>query len=315
MPPKESCDVGKGEFSMSSSSRSDGAISRGSVTAAIFCGLGNQMFQYAAACALSLRCRAPLYLDTGYFRLSESSRSFQLSVFPHLMQRVAGIESASPTLLRRVWKRFRQHLPGFPEIREPHFSYWPEFHRLRPPVVLWGYWQCEKYFAGVQAEIRHDFTFPPLPDGPARELAARIAGAPEAVSVHIRRGDYVSNPQAQAFHGNLQHSYYSAALKHIMETCGPATLFLFSDDPQWVRENFDACGHAAFVVDLAMPEAPHHDMHLMSLCKHHIIANSSFSWWGAWLGQTQGLTFAPRRWFADKSIDAGDVCPERWIRL
>lgn len=298
-----------------SRSRGDGAISRDSITAVIFGGLGNQMFQYAAACALSLRCRAPLYLDTGHFRRADNTRAFQLSLFPRLMQRVSGITDFPPTLFRRVWKRLRRLLPCSPEVHEPHFAYWPEFERLNPPAILFGYWQSEKYFAGVQAEIRHDFTFPPLPDGPAQELAARIADAPEAVSVHIRRGDYVSNPQAQAFHGNLQQDYYRAALNRIMETCGPATLFLFSDDPQWVQDNFDRCGHAAFVVDLAMPEAPHHDMHLMSLCKHHIIANSSFSWWGAWLGQRQGLTFAPRRWFADESVNTEDVCPDRWVRL
>lgn len=291
------------------------AKSRHSVTAAIFGGLGNQMFQYAAACALSLRCRAPLYLDIGDFQRPENVRSFQLAVFPHLIQRVAGIKDAPPTFFRRVWKRLRRLLPCSPEVHEPYFAYWSEFERLNPPAILFGYWQCEKYFADVQAEIRHDFTFPPLPDGPARELAARITGTSEAVSVHIRRGDYISNPQAQAFHGNLRQDYYSAALKRIMEACGPVTLFLFSDDPQWVRDNFDCCGHASCVVDLACPEAPYHDMHLMSLCKHHIIANSSFSWWGAWLGQADGLTFAPKRWFADKSIDTDDVCPERWIRL
>lgn len=164
-------------------------------------------------------------------------------------------------------------------IREPHFTYWPGFTEITPPATLDGYWQCEKYFMDFQKEIRYDFTFPALPEK-AGHLSKLIEETPDSVSVHIRRGDYVENPQAQAFHGNLKQDYYGKALQLIKNACGKTRLFIFSDDPHWVRENFDCCGHDAAIVDLALPDAPHHDMHLMSLCKHHIIANSSFSWWG-----------------------------------
>ena len=281
----------------------------------IYGGLGNQMFQYAAGRALSLRYQVPLCLDLSWFSQKHDAnttvRTYQLGIFKNI---TATIQNGNSFPCQRFITRIRKYLPFSRVIREPHFAYWPAFAEITPPATLDGYWQSEKYFMDFQKEIRHDFTFPALPDK-AEQLSKEIAATPESVSVHIRRGDYVSNPQAQSFHGNLQQSYYSRALKTIKDSCGQTRLFIFSDDPQWVREHFDCCGHDAVIVDLGFPDAPHHDMHLMSKCKHHIIANSSFSWWGAWLASPQGMTFAPKRWFADKLISTQDVCPPSWNLL
>lgn len=281
----------------------------------IYGGLGNQMFQYAAGRALSLRYQVPLCLDLSWFSQKHDAnttvRTYQLGIFKNI---TATIQNGNSFPCQRFITRIRKYLPFSRVIREPHFAYWPAFAEITPPATLDGYWQSEKYFMDFQKEIRHDFTFPALPEK-AKQLCKQIMATPESVSVHIRRGDYVSNPQAQAFHGNLQQGYYNKALQLIKDTCGKNRLFIFSDDPQWTRENFDCCGNDATIIDLVSPDAPHLDMHLMSLCRHHIIANSSFSWWGAWLGQEGGLTIAPRRWFADTSVDTSDIIPEKWIQI
>lgn len=282
----------------------------------IYGGLGNQMFQYAAGRALSLRYQVPLCLDLSLFSQKHDAnttvRTYQLGIFKNI---TATIQNGNSFPCQRFITRIRKYLPFSRVIREPHFAYWPAFAEITPPATLDGYWQSEKYFMDFQKEIRHDFTFPALPDK-AEQLSKEIAATPESVSVHIRRGDYASNPQAQSFHGNLQQSYYSRALKTIKDSCGQTRLFIFSDDPQWARENFDCCGHDATIVDLASPDTPHHDMHLMSLCKHHVIANSSFSWWGAWLAKEPGITIAPRKWFAKKSFEEyKDIYCDNWIIL
>ena len=283
------------------------------ITTKIYGGLGNQMFQYAAGRALSLRHQVSLCLDISWFSQkhgnSATVRTYQLSIFKNI---TATIQKKTYLPCQHLIARIRKYLPFAHLIREPHFFYWPGFTKITPPATLDGYWQCEKYFMEFQEEIRHDFTFPALPQK-AEQLSRQIAETPESVSIHIRRGDYVKTPQVQAFHGNLQQDYYNKALQLIKDTCGKTRLFIFSDEPQWTRENFDCCGHDATIVDLALPDAPHHDMHLMSLCKHHVIANSSFSWWGAWLKKQSGLTISPKCWFANSMMDSKDIHGNGWI--
>ncbi len=296
------------------------------VTVDIHGGLGNQMFQYAAGRALALRVGAALRLDVSHFFRKQKAelRTLLLPVFPRLAVWADGMVSSAPALSCRLLHKFSEVVQrGFhldcqivPHIAtEPHFGYWPGIERVKAPVRLHGYWQSEKYFANFAQQIREDFTFPLLPTGRAQDMAQRISDCPHAISLHIRRGDYVSNPQVQAFHGMPGAEYYASALDHITRMVGNSTVFLFSDDPQWVQEHFDCRGHDAEIVDLGFSEMPQHDMHLMSQCRHHIIANSSFSWWGAWLGAREGITIAPRRWFANTAANTADVCPASWISL
>lgn len=286
------------------------------ITSKLIGGLGNQMFQYAAGRALSLRYNVPLYLDIEWYHTHKqrlSQRAYQLNVFPNINAHIKKIFFLpSYSYFQKLFK----YIFNFShEVQEPYFAYWPEFSQITPPAKLNGYWQCQKYFLEFKEKIYHDFIFPQLPQK-AIKISKEILNTQNSVSVHIRRGDYISNPQAQAFHGNLQQDYYSKALKIIKYNCGESKLFIFSDDPQWVRQNFDCCGHDATIVDLASPDTPHHDMHLMSLCKHHVIANSSFSWWGAWLAKEPGITIAPRKWFAKKSFEEyKDIYCDNWIIL
>jgi len=297
------------------------------VTSRIYGGLGNQMFQYAAGRALSLRLGQPFYLENGWFALNHehgTTRDFQLTAFPHVAEAVTGIlafpeRPQKKKLLERLCHSIKKRFPGYQsnepkKIQEPHFQYWSGFLDLKAPVILDGYWQTERYFAEYRREILHDFAFPELPPQ-AAAMRDRILAAHNPVSFHIRRGDYVNNAHVSALFGNMGDTYWSNALKLLEAECGTMTLFLFSDDPEWVKQNFDSHGHEAVIVDLDHGDTPWHDMHLMSLCRHHIIANSSFSWWGAWLAQQEGTTIAPKTWFANLPHDTSDICPASWKRV
>ena len=287
-------------------------------------GLGNQMFQYAAGRALALRLTAELKLDLAWFGSiaeGDTPRSYMLDAFPDIQAITAEQRECERLLYAR--RGLRDFLPGRPRrpaasyVVEPQFDYWEDFKRLDAPAYLSGYWQNELYFACVADIIRRDFAFPPLPGGAAREAGERIRSTRNATAVHVRRGDYASNPITGSYHGLCPPEYYSKALDAIAAHAGAAPeLFLFSDDPDWVREHFDTRGFPATVIDgIAHKGAPWHDMHLMSLCKHHTIANSSFSWWGAWLADNGGLICAPRRWFAEPGKERDNPAAVSWVRL
>lgn len=298
-----------------------------SVTSHLCGGLGNQMFQYAVGRAVSLRLQVPLCLNISAFATAAGGPAharWRLPLFPRAVGPGVSVSATPPSWLHACLRRIsrfvraplRRHIPLFPHIvTEPRFGYWHGIESLAAPCHLYGYWQSENYFSRYADQIRKDLAFPDVPAGGPQALAARIKACPAAVSVHIRRGDYVSDPSAAARHGLPGAKYYRAALARIRAQAGEATIFVFSDEPQWAREHFDPCGHALEVVDLDLPAAPQHDMHLMALCRHHVIANSSFSWWGAWLGEQGGVTIAPARWFADPGVNTEHICPPTWLRL
>ena len=171
-----------------------------------------------------------------------------------------------------------------------------------------------QFFFDVVTLVRHFFTFPTLQSA-GQCLANDILARPNSVSVHVRRGDYANNARTNAVHGLCSDKYYAAAISHIKVHAPDSHIYIFSDDPAWVRESFDTQGLPFTVVDLHTENEAHHDMHLMSLCRHHIIANSSFSWWGSWLSNDVGMKIAPRLWFVDPSMSHLDPCPSSWLRM
>lgn len=291
-------------------------------------GLGNQMFQYAAGRALALRLGVKSKLDTSWFTGTHEGgtvRHFML-VDAFGLAAVVASQDECDTLqwheetfpqyvLRRLRRLPKPYARTF--IQEPHFSYWAGFDDVTDPAYLYGYWQNERYFNAFAKMIRNDFIFPSLPTEESRHLAWNMQVMPHSVSVHIRRGDYVSNPQTTAIHGLCSSEYYAQSLAYIYKKIGHGlNLFLFSDEPEWVREHFDTQGFSATVVDFSEHiSSPWHDMHLMSLCKHHIIANSSFSWWGAWLDARGGVVCAPKQWFAPTAKISGHPAPDHWKLL
>lgn len=281
-------------------------------------GLGNQMFQYAAGRALSLGRAQPFLLDVSGFACYGLHQGFEL-------QRVFNCPVATATEsdvrsilgwqlmagIRRVVAR-----PSLAVLRckgfvvEPHFHFWPEIKNVPQDCYLQGYWQSEKYFQEVASVIRSDFTFKASLMDRNAELAEQISQT-NAVSLHVRRGDYAKNPKTKATHGLCSLDYYQAAIQHISEKVEQPIFFIFSDDMAWVRDNLKIDLPCQYVEHNHGAES-YNDMHLMSLCNHHIIANSSFSWWGAWMNpDPEKIVVAPRKWFVDNR-NVADLFPLSW---
>lgn len=286
-------------------------------------GLGNQMFQYAAGRSLALRHDCVLHLDTSDFTGYSLHQGFELStVFgidcPQIdrqtRDRLLGWRGWG--LTRRLLKRWPFLQIGQPSIvYEPHFQYWPVWERLPNPSYLFGYWQSERYFCHCADQIRKDFQFSKPLDPLSLEIAEEIR-AGVSVSLHVRRGDYANNPKTTAVHGLCGPPYYARAIEHLSEQLGVMRLFVFSDDIEWARANLPLDAHPHTFVSNNQGADSWRDMRLMSLCRHHIIANSSFSWWGAWLNPSEDkIVIAPKRWFARANISSKDLLPDGWVKI
>ncbi len=290
-------------------------------------GLGNQMFQYATGRAVALRRRAALKLDvTGFAAVgSPTKRRYELDSFSIEESVASDADLArfrytgkprSPRLDRvlRFLHMHRAHGASWPVYREPHFHFDPAVPELRPPVYLHGYWQTERYFSDIAGVLRQEFTAKAPLGGDNAALAEAIA-AVNAVSLHVRRGDYVSDPATNRYHGICSPDYYQRAVDYITARAGVPHLFVFSDDQQWTRANLRFEVPVTFV-GANPPDCGYRDMQLMARCRHHIIANSSFSWWGAWLNPSpEKIVVAPQQWFSSPKNDTRDLLPTPWIRM
>ena len=177
-----------------------------------------------------------------------------------------------------------------------------------------GFWQSELYFKSIEELIRKDFTFASEPTGSNKELAKAIA-TQQAVSLHIRRGDYVNIQSTNEYHGTCSIEYYQKAIEYILSNLSDPVFYIFSDDLPWVKANLDVSAPHIFA-EGNDATTNFEDLRLMSLCKHHIIANSSFSWWGAWLNPSKTkIVIAPKRWMNDPEFDSKDLIPKNWIRI
>jgi len=284
-------------------------------------GLGNQMFQYAIGRALSLENRQPFMLDISSFNSYRLHQGFELQrVFkgsisvakPSDVQHI--LRWQSPQFIKRLLMRpILSGLRGKKFVLEPHFQYWSKVNEVQGDCYFLGYWQSEKYFQKYSATIRQDFIFKQSLVGKNFELASQISQV-NAVSLHIRRGDYVNNSKTNSMHGVCSLDYYKMAIKFILNCVENPCFFVFSDDIAWVKQNLKleaTCEYVSHNLGLAS----HFDMQLMSLCKHHIIANSSFSWWGAWLNvNPDKVVIAPKRWFL-ADLNTKDLLPTEWIIL
>ncbi|MDE4173831.1 alpha-1,2-fucosyltransferase [Phaeobacter sp. PT47_59] len=278
------------------------------ITARLHGRLGNQMFQYAAARALADRLGTSVALDTREaVQRGEGilTRVFDLDLTEPVT--LPPLKSAAP-LRYALWRAFGR-LPMF--RREHGLGYNLDFTTWGEDSYLHGYWQSERYFAPIAERIRADFAFPAFSDSQNAEMADRIQ-ASNAISLHVRRGDYM----ALAAHSLCDQAYYEAALAHILTgLSGTPTVFVFSDDPGWAKDNLPLpC--EKIVVDFNGPDADYEDMRLMTLCQHNIIANSSFSWWAAWLNRNpKKIVTGPAQWFGNPKLSNPDILPDSWQRI
>lgn len=258
-------------------------------------GIGNQLFQYAAALALSRRLRARLILDVSWYRRRQDptrSRVFQLDKVMNLGE-IERIERPTFAPLRRT-VRF---LDGSKVLTDNRIS--PSQLALvddKTDLVMRGYWQSESYFSEVAELLRNSFN--QVKSEAILGLAHfRTQLGPETLGLHVRRGDYESDPKTNFFHGLCDEFYFDRAVNLVCGKCAVDRVVIFSDDIEWCKKTLKfQLSH--FFVDDAIQDID--QFVLLSQCKHHVISNSSFSWWAAWLGQSKGqLVVYPQRWFSD----------------
>ena len=292
-------------------------------------GLGNQMFQYATARALAAGMGTELALDTSRFGSYRLHQGFELhKVFAGARQngrlataseicRSMGV-ARYPSIQNILTSPVLSGLRPSSWLPEPHFNYWAGLGaaaRARNICYLTGYWQSEKYFENHSDLIRKDFSFPAA-DSPDNQAIQQRIQQSNSVSIHIRRGDYVNNPATLAVHGVCSLPYYAQAISLLREHLTNPYFLVFSDDIEWVKNNVSTLlPDSHEYVSNNQGDASFSDMQLMSQCQHHIIANSSFSWWGAWLNSNPDkMVVAPRRWF-NREVDTPDLLPKGWLKL
>lgn len=281
------------------------------VTVRLLGGLGNQMFQYAVGRAIAHRRGTSLALDVSAYP-DHKQRRYSLGVFK-IVENFASRRAPRPSLLRSWAQRWR--LPAFTYllVERKYFSFDPTVLDAPGNVYLDGYWQSERYFKEIEPVIRREFRWKEEPGPKNAEMANRIKAA-NAVAIHVRRGDYVHDPKTHELHGVCPPEYYREGARLIAAREPNPQFFVFSDDPEWVQANLELEGPTTYV-NLNSIDTGYEDLRLMALCRHHIIANSSFSWWGAWLANSGGMVVAPQRWLRSKEYDIPDLIPEGWVRL
>lgn len=282
-------------------------------------GLGNQLFQYALGRALSVKRGLQLKLDLSSFR-NYPLRDYRLGNF-RIQAEIASDEDTLQCAYGRgligtaqkIWDKMN---PWYARriVREKSFPFCEDIFKVRDNTLIKGYWQSEKYFIDIASELRDEIV--PRSEMSEESMAslAEIRSG-ESVSLHVRRGDYVENPVTNAYHGVCPQDYYRRAVDVVRQKSkGTGSFFVFSDDPDWVEGNLDI-GVPFKTVRHNGPEKDYEDLILMSACSNHVIANSSFSWWGAWLCTNPGkIVVAPSRWFNGARSDTRDLIPENWMR-
>lgn len=277
----------------------------------LFGGLGNQLFQYATARALADARDTPLVLDT---RLAPDGNHWAYGLHHFNIRADIGQPTQLPPgkdqrLRYLLWRNFSKN-PRM--IREKTLAYRPKQFPPTGDLYLHGYFQSEAYFNAIESQLRRDLSFVSKPEGLNAKVLENIHTNP-SVSVHLRRGDYVSN--ANNTHGTCDAAYYDRALDLIAEhTNSEPVAFVFSDDPDWARDNMSLRFETVFVGHNGFDQA-HEDLRLMSHCTHNVIANSTFSWWGAWLNSNAGkCVVAPTQWFNTPKLNNPDLIPKTWLR-
>lgn len=280
-------------------------------------GLGNQMFQYAVIRALEID-KKKVYLDLSLLEKHNVSnshftaREYELNIFSNLRAKVLSRYNKEVFFSRALYFRIIRKLMGgnFQLIKQRGHGI--EKIPKSDHLYLEGYFQSEKYFQSIRSNLINDFTFPQL-DEINGNIQHRILKE-NSVSVHIRHGDYLK-PEVQSTHGVLTIDYYKRAIDRLQKVLGDNVLsfYIFSDDIEYVKQNFSFLKNY-YIVDINNGNNSWKDMCLMKSCKHHIVANSSFSWWGAWLSEQNGVTIAPSEWFNTNNVkfDILDFIPFDW---
>ncbi|VTU34027.1 Glycosyl transferase family 11 [Variovorax sp. SRS16] len=283
-------------------------------------GLGNQLFQYACGRAFSLASGAELVLDLSALESTSrrvTRRHYELSAYA-IHARPATRAEALKCRRAMRWGRPGAWMTRLDVLTESPALYPNLLRETRGDTLLAGFWQSETCFARYATEISQDLVPLRALSSQSQKLSEAVASRPSA-AIHVRRGDYVNLPSAARFHGTLPMAYYQEAARRIEDRHGQPLWVVFSDDIAWCRGALNFLHGEIVFVDHNQGLDAWQDLQLMSLCRHHIIANSSFSWWGAWLSERRGraeqMICAPSAWFVHDDPYAQYRIPKRWTRV
>ncbi len=272
-------------------------------------GLGNQLFQYATGLQLAHKNHTKLLLDCfdygpKKYLARDRARSYELNHFA-ITSRVALFPEL---VLYRIGARRLN--PMF----EKDFTFDSAIVNAPDNSYIVGHWQSYKYFESINELILHEFSFKQPPSTKNADILQKISKN-EAVSIHIRRGDYITDHLTTLVLEPRPLEYYYKAINELTKSVKNPHFYVFSDDPVWVKNNL-ILNHPTTYIDHNQGIKAYEDLRLMSLCQHFIIANSTFSWWGAWLSQNPNkIVIAPKQWFRDTSKDTRDLIPANWLRM
>lgn len=277
-------------------------------------GLGNQLFQYAMGRALADARQVELVLDPRFILRKGCISGLAIDEFAIRARYLTDTEAAY--FKEPIWKLSRalrrQINPWLGYYHETVHSFDAAALAQSLEVMLSGFWQSERYFASHGHQLRTDLVLKSQMPSAAVKLAKQMASSP-SVAMHVRRGDYLTDPKALVKHGVTSAHYYQTALQLMIEKLGDVDLYVFSDDPDWVRTNIQH-PKIIFVSDFGF--SAEQDLWLISACQHQIIANSSFSWWGAYLNDyASKIIVAPQPWFDAKHMAQQDIIPADWNTL
>ena len=284
-------------------------------------GLGNQMFQYAFALELDHRTGEPVYLDLSGYDDYGVHNGFELDRVFGIQPRLASAKDIGrlATIPKGIWSRFRRkYLTKATHFIDRYFGYYPGVFDLPGDRYFDGYWQSEKYFSGARDQVRRAFVF--KGDMGAKNNIFLASLARPALAVHVRRGDYLASENLNV----CGAAYYQAALAMALEQTAAKSIVVFSDDLQWCRNTLSLDPDRTFYVDWNIGAYSWRDMALMAACDHQVIANSSFSWWAAWLNNAPGRrVYAPEVWNMRQlrsndpyySFRFDDIVPGDWTRV
>jgi hypothetical protein len=259
-------------------------------------GIGNQMFQYALGRWLSFDRKTELAFDVSWYKISQ--RHYSLGNFQIVGKPATAYEKAKAL--------FNKH------IKEKTLLFDQKILSAPKNSNLDGYWQNPKYFEGIEDVLKKDFTLKDFQGEKFDAMLQKISKT-NSVSLHVRREDYLAEKHASVY-AECKPEYYQKALEYLASKAGNINIFVFSDDTAWVKENLKIAASANFVSNGSFSDFQ--ELMLMSACKHNITANSTFSWWGAWLNQNPDkMVIAPKKWLLVESAYETGLLPPQWIIL
>lgn len=273
-------------------------------------GLGNQMFQYAFFYAIQeMNKNSILYVDLQFYKNTQSHNGYELNTLFEIPTKY-NIPDELRNKLKQIPSTDIKNI-----VDDNPYTYQTYEETDRQFTIYTGYWQSEKYFKKIENKIRNLYRFNENRLNKKSRLYLNEINLQEnSVSIHIRRGDYMETYRNRYLYGNIcTEDYYQSSIEEIGKRIkGPISYYIFCDEPEWVKQNLYISNST--VIDCNKGKESWQDMFLMSCCKHHIIANSSFSWWGAWLGSNKDkIVIAPEKWI--NAENTPDILPKSWVKI